>query len=89
MIRVGKTPEAFFIFLIYMEIAVFSDPFLIWEMDTFRNLVRIVRISTVADCVIGINIDMIYTSIIGRHGCNHTVQVFLMLFLRKDLLCDV
>ena len=89
IIRIGKAPKVFSVFLIHIEIAVFPDPFEIWEMGTFQGLIRIVRIGAIADCVIGININVIYASIIGRHGRNHTVQVFLMFFLRKNLLCDV
>ena len=89
IVRIGKHPESFFVFVIYIEVTVFTDPSMVWEMGTHRRMLPITRIGTITDCVVGININVIHASVIGRHGRNHTVQVFLMLFPRKDILRNI
>ena len=89
VVWLSKLSEPFLVVLIHIEITVFPDPFLIRKMFTFRNMGRIVRICTIANRLVGINIHVIYAAIIRRHGRDHTVQVFVLFFPGKNLFCNV
>ena len=88
-IRISKLQKSLFVLLIHIELTVLPDPCVIWKTAPLGDLVQVIRISAVTDRLIGVDIHMVYTAVIRRHGRDHTVQVLLVLLLGKELFSDV
>ncbi len=83
---IDELQEILLIFRIHIPFAVIDKSLMIREMHALRRLVRIPRISTVANSIVRIQIDMVDAAVIGGHCSDHTVQLFLLFLFLDQLL---
>ena len=81
IVRIDKTAESFTVTLRNGVIRVFREELIIREMNAFRRLVAVQRISPVTDSIVLIKIDVINTPVIRCQRRDHLILLIPVMVL--------